>query len=49
MLINLGMVMGVTPATGIPLSFISYGGSHLLMCMVGVGILINIGAKKFAN
>jgi rod shape determining protein RodA len=48
-LVNLGMVMGVTPATGIPLSFISYGGSHLLMCLIGVGILINISMKKFAN
>ena len=48
-LINLGMVMGVTPATGIPLSFISYGGSHLLMSLIGVGILINISMKKFAN
>ena len=48
-LVNLGMVMGVTPATGIPLSFISYGGSHLLMCMIGIGILINISVRKFAN
>jgi len=48
-IINLGMVMGVTPATGLPLSFISYGGSHLIMCMTGIGILINISVRKFAN
>ncbi|MFN2590136.1 MAG: putative lipid II flippase FtsW [Actinomycetota bacterium] len=41
-LINLGAVTGVLPITGVPLPFISYGGSSLVMSMVGVGILWSI-------
>ena len=46
-LINIGMVIGIMPVTGLPLCFVSYGGSNLLMSMIGVGILINIRTKKF--
>ncbi|HSV95525.1 MAG TPA: rod shape-determining protein RodA [Spirochaetota bacterium] len=46
-LINVGMVLGIMPVTGIPLTFVSYGGSNLLMGMVSVGILINIRMNKF--
>ncbi len=45
--INIGMVIGIMPVTGLPLSFVSYGGSNLLMAMIGVGILINIRMRKF--
>lgn len=45
-LINIGMVIGVMPVTGLPLCFVSYGGSNLMMAMLGVGILINIRSKK---
>ncbi len=45
--INIGMVIGIMPVTGIPLSFISYGGSNLIMSMIAVGILINIRMRKF--
>jgi cell division protein FtsW len=41
-LINNGAVVGVLPVTGIPLPFISYGGSSLVITMVAAGILINI-------
>jgi cell division protein FtsW len=41
-LINIGAVVGVLPVTGIPLPFISYGGSSLVITMVAAGILINI-------
>ncbi len=47
--INVGMVMGITPVTGIPLCFISYGGSNLLMAMISVGILLSIQQKKTVN
>ncbi|QQE80368.1 putative lipid II flippase FtsW [Alicyclobacillus sp. SO9] len=41
-LINLGAVTGLLPVTGIPLPFISYGGTSLVMDMMAMGILLNI-------
>ncbi len=46
-LINIGMVIGIMPVTGLPLCFVSYGGSNLIMSMIGVGILISVRSKKF--
>ncbi len=46
-MINIGMAVGIMPVTGLPLCFVSYGGSNLLMCMISIGILINIRARKF--
>ncbi|HOW83740.1 MAG TPA: rod shape-determining protein RodA [Spirochaetota bacterium] len=46
-LINVGMVLGIMPVTGLPLSFVSYGGSNLLVGMISIGILINIRMNKF--
>ncbi|PKM77636.1 MAG: putative lipid II flippase FtsW [Firmicutes bacterium HGW-Firmicutes-15] len=40
--INIGVVAGALPVTGITLPFISYGGTSLLFTMVGVGLLLNI-------
>jgi rod shape determining protein RodA len=45
--INLGVVLGIMPVTGLPLTFVSYGGSNLIMSMLCVGILINIRMRKF--
>jgi rod shape determining protein RodA len=45
--INLGMVMGLLPIVGVPLPFLSYGGSSLITSMIGVAILTNIANKKF--
>lgn len=47
--INMGIVIGLLPVTGVPLSFMSYGGSHLLMSMLAVGIILSIKLRKFAN
>ena len=48
--INLAAVMGLAPLTGIPLPFVSYGGSSLVVALASVGILLNIagdaGTKK---
>jgi len=45
--VNLGMSMGIMPITGLPLPFVSYGGSALITCMAGVGILLNIYSRHF--
>lgn len=47
-LVNVGSMIGVLPLTGIPLPFISYGGSALITELVGVGVLLNI-SKKFKS
>jgi rod shape determining protein RodA len=46
-IINLGMVSGLMPVVGVPLPFISYGGSFLVTSMIAVGILINIKMRRF--
>ncbi|MBI2888481.1 MAG: rod shape-determining protein RodA [Parcubacteria group bacterium] len=45
--INVGMNIGVLPVTGIPLPFMSYGGSHLLTEFAGLGILM--GMRRYAR
>lgn len=46
-MINAGMVMGIMPITGIPLHFLSYGGSSLWSVMTVVGILLGISARRY--
>lgn len=41
-LINMGVVTGSMPVTGVPLPFISYGGTSLLFTLMGIGIILNI-------
>ena len=45
--INIAMVTGILPVVGIPLPFLSYGGSSLVTMMVGVGLLINVSMRRF--
>lgn len=47
--INIGVVCGALPVTGITLPFISYGGSSLLFTMIGAGILLNISRYSSAR
>ena len=44
--VNLAAVLGLAPLTGIPLPFVSYGGSNLVVALVAVGILLNIGLDR---
>jgi cell division protein FtsW len=41
-LVNLGVVTGLLPTKGLPLPFVSFGGSALLMTMLSTGVLLNI-------
>jgi len=44
--INIGAVIGVLPVTGIPLPFISFGGSSLVITLVAAGILVNVASHE---
>jgi len=43
---NIGMVIGIMPMTGIPLPFLSYGGTALVANMIAVGLALNVGARR---
>jgi rod shape determining protein RodA len=47
MFVNIGMTLGIMPITGIPLPFVSYGGSSLITNFVAVGLLLNIHMRRF--
>lgn len=46
--INVGMVTGLLPVVGVPLSFVSYGGSSLLVSFLSVAVLINVKMRRFS-
>ena len=48
-LVNVLMVVGLFPVTGIPLPFFSYGGSSLLSSFLAVGLALNVKMRRFAN
>jgi rod shape determining protein RodA len=43
---NIGMTIGITPVMGIPLPFLSYGGSNLIANMAGIGLVMNITLRR---
>lgn len=45
--INIGMVLGVLPVVGLPLPFLSYGGSSMVVLMAGIGLLMNVSMRRF--
>ncbi len=47
MFVNVGMVIGIMPITGIPLPFVSYGGSQMLANFIAIGILLNVHMRRF--
>jgi rod shape determining protein RodA len=44
---NVGMTMGIMPITGIPLPFMSYGGSAIIACFAAIGIVLNVHMRRF--
>jgi rod shape determining protein RodA len=47
--VNIGMVVGLMPVTGIPLPLMSYGGSSILFTFLALGIVMNIRMRRFVN
>lgn len=47
--INIGMVVGFLPIIGVPLPFISAGGSSLISCFIGMGICMGIRVRRYVN
>ena len=47
--VNIGMVLGLMPVTGIPLPLLSYGGSSILFTFLALGIVMNIRMRRFVN
>ena len=47
MFVNIGMTLGIMPITGIPLPFVSYGGSSLIANYAAVGLLMNVHMRRF--
>ncbi len=43
---NIGMTMGLMPVTGVPLPFISYGGSSMLINMIGIGLVMSVYLRR---
>jgi len=48
-LVNIGMTVGLAPVTGLPLPFISYGGSFLLVVLIMIGFTLNFSRNRFEN
>ncbi|MDR2403160.1 MAG: rod shape-determining protein RodA [Spirochaetaceae bacterium] len=48
-LVNVGMTMGIMPITGIPLPFMSYGGSSITSAMAGIGLALSIYMRRYRH
>jgi len=44
--INAGMVLGILPVVGIPLPFLSYGGSAMIVLLTAIGLLMNVSVRR---
>ena len=43
---NIGMNLRMFPVTGIPLPFISYGGTYMIVCYIAIGIIVSISMRR---
>ncbi len=48
-LLNIGVVVGLLPTTGVPLPLMSYGGSSLLSTLIGMGLVLNVWMRRLVN
>ena len=46
---DVAMVAGLVPVKGLPLPLMSYGGSSLLSSLLGIGLILNVRMRRFAN
>ena len=44
---NIGMTLGVTPVSGVPLPFVSYGGSHMVAFAMMIGLVQSVHMRRF--
>jgi cell division protein FtsW len=44
--VNIGAMVGILPITGVPLPFVSYGGTSLAVCLIAAGVLLNISGRR---
>jgi rod shape determining protein RodA len=49
MVVNVAMVIGFFPVVGIPLPFLSYGGSAILTAFIGLGLVISVRRGRYVN
>jgi rod shape determining protein RodA len=47
--VNISMIIGMMPITGLPLPLMSYGGSSLLTTFLGFAIIMNVRMRRFVN
>ena len=47
--VNVGMVIGILPVVGVTLPLMSYGGSSVLTVFAAIGLLANVGMRRFVN
>jgi rod shape determining protein RodA len=48
-IVNVGMVIGFMPTTGIPLPFLSYGGSSVLTAFIALGLVMSVRRRRYVN
>jgi rod shape determining protein RodA len=46
-IVNIGMVLGLFPIVGMPLPFMSYGGSSMMTHMIGIGLILNVRMRRY--
>ncbi|RMD95410.1 MAG: rod shape-determining protein RodA, partial [Calditrichaeota bacterium] len=46
-MVNVGMTVGIMPVTGLPLPFLSYGGTAMLTSIVLIALILNAGRRRF--
>jgi rod shape determining protein RodA len=45
--INVAMVLGLAPVIGVPLPLVSYGGTQVLVNLIGLGLLMNVSMRRY--